>query len=370
MYDVPAENNDENCSYDGGDCCEYSCIDGDFTCEKDGFVCLDPSAPPYNTWWPTNPKGLILLGVVVGVGLCWCYVFCCIYVSDRHSGLLDSKKRRSTRSVAGPSRRVRSLGPGDPPEEMSGSSRGSHSSKAARAIAFAWLLFAIELGVTSYLFLQGEGRVAFKETDVKYNNDSEYPLMEGSECLEGKGPQWVSYANFYKAGVAVVSQLLLWALGEGTELPERAFVKMLVASFSSCCISGRRVSYSWQNSCERSWWGPFLMVVISGHMLLPLLIDVEAVCALDYGVQSMFYSLLGIVILCCNCSCACIGRAQGGLLYFVDAIFSGVLGTWANVTQSGLQFALVFAALPTFEVAYSVGELFACTSAFRPELPW
>ena len=39
------ENNNENCLYDGGDCCLCTCKDGiDFECDTYGYNCLDPDA--------------------------------------------------------------------------------------------------------------------------------------------------------------------------------------------------------------------------------------------------------------------------------------------------------------------------------------
>lgn len=37
-------NNNFECNYDEGDCCECTCVDGDFECGIGGFECLDPSA--------------------------------------------------------------------------------------------------------------------------------------------------------------------------------------------------------------------------------------------------------------------------------------------------------------------------------------
>lgn len=155
---------------------------------------------------------------------------------------------------------------------------------SASAIAFAWALMAVELGVTTHLFLKGEGRVSRKALEY---NDPEYPLLEEEVCLEGEGPQWVSYASFYRDGAAIVSQILLWAMGGGIELPERAFLKMLVTAFSSCCISDRPWSraITWQTSFQRGWWGPLLTLAVSGHMLYPILVDVQAVCAIAYDLQ-------------------------------------------------------------------------------------
>ena len=70
------------------------------------------------------------------------------------------------------------------------------------------------------------------------------------------------------------------------------------------------------------------------------------------------------MVLCCNCSCASLGRSRGGLIFLVDAILNGVMGTWANFVNSGVYFGVAFAVLPTFEVVYSVAELFACTSSY------
>ncbi len=36
--------NTEACGYDGGDCCESTCQDGDYDCGTNDFICLDPGA--------------------------------------------------------------------------------------------------------------------------------------------------------------------------------------------------------------------------------------------------------------------------------------------------------------------------------------
>lgn len=42
------ENNSEECGYDGGDCCERSCVDNDYVCGANGgFDCLDPEYSHY-----------------------------------------------------------------------------------------------------------------------------------------------------------------------------------------------------------------------------------------------------------------------------------------------------------------------------------
>lgn len=39
------ENNNEECGYDGGDCCECTCVDGlEHVCGTHGFNCMDPEA--------------------------------------------------------------------------------------------------------------------------------------------------------------------------------------------------------------------------------------------------------------------------------------------------------------------------------------
>ena len=41
-------NNSADCDYDGGDCCEFTCMDAEFTCGLDFFDCRDPSAYGYD----------------------------------------------------------------------------------------------------------------------------------------------------------------------------------------------------------------------------------------------------------------------------------------------------------------------------------
>ncbi|CAM9881125.1 unnamed protein product, partial [Laminaria digitata] len=43
-----SSNNNPSCGYDGGDCCECTCVDrpeSDFSCGSNGFNCLDPACP-------------------------------------------------------------------------------------------------------------------------------------------------------------------------------------------------------------------------------------------------------------------------------------------------------------------------------------
>ncbi len=37
-------NNSEECSYDGGDCCECTCEDDRYSCQDSNFACIDPEA--------------------------------------------------------------------------------------------------------------------------------------------------------------------------------------------------------------------------------------------------------------------------------------------------------------------------------------
>lgn len=45
-------NNSEACGYDGGDCCECSCVPGLFDCGRGGYDCADPE---YIAECPTRP---------------------------------------------------------------------------------------------------------------------------------------------------------------------------------------------------------------------------------------------------------------------------------------------------------------------------
>ncbi|CAN0490829.1 unnamed protein product, partial [Ectocarpus sp. 12 AP-2014] len=38
------ENNNAECDWDGGDCCQCTCLDSRYECGVNGFSCLDPSA--------------------------------------------------------------------------------------------------------------------------------------------------------------------------------------------------------------------------------------------------------------------------------------------------------------------------------------
>lgn len=55
-------NNNEACGYDGGDCCECSCVDGLFTCGENGFDCADPE---YISECPTRPTPSPAVAAVV-----------------------------------------------------------------------------------------------------------------------------------------------------------------------------------------------------------------------------------------------------------------------------------------------------------------
>ncbi len=239
---------------------------------------------------------------------------------------------------------------------------GEGSKKKTLGIVVAWALLAVELVVALVIFLRGEGRVSKQETIT----DPEFPLFPDQEvCVEGAGRQLVSYAEFYRGGVCVVSQLILWALGEGLELPERAFFKMLVACAS---VASGETSWSYHFSHVNNW-ATALMVVLTVHLMWPLIVDVNALCVLDPGFQkSLVFIILSVVVCCCNSTCT-MAPGEGGLLHVVDAIFNGVLGTWANVVQSGFALGAVFAVLPTFEIAYSVLELFVACGSLQVH-PW
>ncbi|CAM9801872.1 unnamed protein product, partial [Ectocarpus sp. 8 AP-2014] len=36
--------NNAECGYDGGDCCECTCVDASYSCGNFGFACIDPAA--------------------------------------------------------------------------------------------------------------------------------------------------------------------------------------------------------------------------------------------------------------------------------------------------------------------------------------
>lgn len=38
-------NNEASCDYDGGDCCECTCVDEEYICGEEAYECVDPSAP-------------------------------------------------------------------------------------------------------------------------------------------------------------------------------------------------------------------------------------------------------------------------------------------------------------------------------------
>lgn len=302
------------------------------------YVCLDPSAPQYDTYSVFDGLGewgnVALIVVVIIIG---CWIIVCKTFS---TNLLE--RAQDPEAMFAPARTQ--------PE-------ADESKKKTTAVALAWGLLAVELVVNTVIFFKGEGRVSKQQTDP------EYPLQE--VCVEGGGSQAVAYANFYRVGVSVISQLILWALGQGNELPERAFWKMLVACVS---VATGETAWSYHFSHVNNW-ASLLMILLTVHMVWPLIVDVMALCALDAGNQVLFFFILGIVVCCCNSTCT-MAPGEGGLLHVVDAVLNGVLGTWANVAQSGFALGAVFAVLPTFEIAYSVAELFVVCSTVEMQAPW
>ena len=47
--DTGGDYNTAGCDYDGGDCCEESCVDGDYECGVVGYYCMDPAYADANT---------------------------------------------------------------------------------------------------------------------------------------------------------------------------------------------------------------------------------------------------------------------------------------------------------------------------------
>ena len=43
--DLYAPYNTKDCGWDGGDCCESTCVDGAETCDDSSYFCLDPDSP-------------------------------------------------------------------------------------------------------------------------------------------------------------------------------------------------------------------------------------------------------------------------------------------------------------------------------------
>ncbi|CAM9719167.1 unnamed protein product [Pylaiella littoralis] len=53
--------NNAECGYDGGDCCECDCQNGDFTCGINGYNCIDPATTACNDF-PDCPGSTTLIG--------------------------------------------------------------------------------------------------------------------------------------------------------------------------------------------------------------------------------------------------------------------------------------------------------------------
>ncbi|CAM9460595.1 unnamed protein product, partial [Ectocarpus sp. 12 AP-2014] len=237
-----------------------------FSCGVVGYNCLDLSAPEYDGYSEYDDDGdvtdsfggKVLNFVIGGVVLILIFGGLCSMVNKIcMAKLLERVHGQESRW-------------GHASEE----SGIEDSKKKIAGFIFAWFLLALELGVAIVLFTRGEGRIS-KQVAMR---DPEYPLLPAEDmCVEGEGPQLVSYATFYRCRVAVMSQLVLWGLGEGRALPERAFLRAIVA-----CLAGCTGNTSWSQSFSyRSQWSGYLVLVISVHMIWPLVIDVMALCALE-----------------------------------------------------------------------------------------
>lgn len=301
-----------------------------------GYTCLDLSAPEYvdpeddTTTDFFGEWGNIAFMSFCILVICWCCLCNKLYGMDR----------------------------GESGEESREESGFEESKKKTASLVFAWFLLAVELGVALVLYFKGEGRISVQRSMI----DPEYPLLPAEDmCVIGEGPQLVSYATFYRGGVDVISQLILWGFGEGLELPERAFVKALETS-----VNRWTGATSWSEnfqSMSECHWSTHLLIIVSLHMVGPLIIDIMALCAFTTGFGRAVFSLaVAIALCCCNCTWS-MAPGKGSLIYFVDAVFNGVLGTWANVVQSGYVFGAVFLALPIFEIVYAVAELFVVMNA-------
>ncbi len=304
-----------------------------------GYTCLDLSAPEYVEYDPQDDNiadgsfGKTLANAAMAT--CFFTLVCLYMVHTKLWIRLVNRVDLQERSGAEPRR-----------------SGFEDSKKKTFGVVFAWFLLAVELGVALVLYFRGEGRISGR----MLGGDPEYPLLPDEDvCVIGGGMQLVSYATFYRCGVDVISQLMLWGLGEGLELPERTFVKAMVV-----CVNRCTGVESWsENFDHKSQWSGYLMMAISLHMLWPLIVDVLALCVFGTTgyTQFLFCVALGLTLCTCNCS-GTLAPGEGGLLFVIDAVFNGVLGTAANVVQSGYVLGAVFVVLPTFEIVYSVAELF------------
>ncbi|CAN0299983.1 unnamed protein product [Ascophyllum nodosum] len=87
--------NSAECGYDGGDCCECTCVDGFFhECGSNGYDCIDSSCSSDDD----DNLGLIIgcvVGAVIFIGIVAAVILCCYCC----------KKRRATTGAPAPAPR-------------------------------------------------------------------------------------------------------------------------------------------------------------------------------------------------------------------------------------------------------------------------
>lgn len=58
-----SSNNNPSCNYDGGDCCDCTCVDGlQYECGYNGYYCLDSSCTDSSSSYPECMEDLLLPG--------------------------------------------------------------------------------------------------------------------------------------------------------------------------------------------------------------------------------------------------------------------------------------------------------------------
>lgn len=333
----PAENNGPLCAYDGGDCCEYSCISGKFSCGVVGYSCReeeeiedeDDSNLGTGTW-----VGIIIVLLLIARSICVIAYDTC---KDEEHG---SNRRGGLKIVA-------------------------------------WVFLAIQFMTNVFAYRGGGGRV------VKY--------VDG-ECIEGEGPPLVAVATLVRTVIVVISQC---CVREGL-LPEEVVMTLFSACWSTqfnmvkydddeapggwrllICLPFYVIYYFIKWVVALPLLAAFNAVPFIVYSFCPVLADASAVCLIWDEIPRVwvivglvgFYVLFWLGMLVgyfLDDSTTDLGGDEDdgdqtkrkSALGAMDSLVTDVFSTWANVVQSGYLLGFSFALLPTFELGYYIAETF------------